>query len=284
MTQQHPLASAGDGRRRLALLVQYDGSAYHGWQRQQNGTTVQATLEQAVGLLDPGFSGSVVAAGRTDSGVHAAGQVVHLDVCSPVPVERWPKALNGRLPADIRVLAARCMADHWHACFQARSRLYRYRIYNGVHPDLFLRAYSWHRYATRLDEVRMAAALQPLLGYHDFGAFRRAGSRRSHSCTTVQAVQVVRTDDVVTVDVQCSGFLYGMMRLLLGQLVAVGEGRLGLDAFERRWRSGCRQDVKEAAPPLGLCLLKVAYADEIFPPHTARPSPVWQIPGDRMVR
>ena len=277
MTQQHPPAAVGDECRRLALLVQYDGSAYRGWQRQHNGPTVQATLEHAIRALDPDFTGTAVAAGRTDSGVHAAGQVVHLDVRSPIPVHRWPKALNGCLPADIRVLSASCMPGHWHACFQARSRLYRYKVYNGLQPDLFLRSFSWHRYAVKLDEKRMAAALKPLLGQHDLRAFRRAGSNRSHSRTTVQAVQVVRTGDMVTVDVQCSGFLYGMMRLLLGQLVAIGEGRLGLNVFEQRWRHGCRHEVKEAAPPQGLCLLKVGYGHEIFPGQASHSNVLWHV-------
>ncbi len=215
-----------------------------------------------------------MAAGRTDAGVHGAGQVVHLDVASPMPDHRWPKALNGHLPPDIRVLAARTMPNQWHACFSACWRRYRYRLYNNPVPNLFLRTTSWHRYCTRLDEQPMAAALETLLGNHDLRAFQRAGSSRSHTYTTVQAVAVERRGDLVTVDVQCSGFLYGMMRLLVGQLVAVGEGRLPVATFEQRWRLGRREEVKEAAPPQGLCLMAVGYGPAVFP-H-ANPCPVWQ--------
>ena len=251
--------------RRLALLLQYEGTAYHGWQRQRHGATIQAVLEAAAGKLQPGFHGVAVAAGRTDAGVHAAGQVIHVDVNSPIPDHRWPKALNGCLPPDIRVLAARTVSSRWHACFSARWRRYRYLLYNDSLPNLFLRTITWRRYNTRLNEQRMAAALQPLVGYHDLRAFQRSGSARRHARTTVQAVAVQRRGDLVAVDVQCSGFLYGMMRLLVGQLTAVGEGRLPVDVFERRWRQGKREEVRWAAPPQGLCLTAVGHEPALFP-------------------
>jgi tRNA pseudouridine38-40 synthase len=103
------------------------------------------------------------------------------------------------------------------------------------------------------------------VGEHDFSAFQKAGSRRSHARTTVQEVSLVRQGDLITTEIQASGFLYGMVRLLMGQLVSVGEGRLGLDAFRERWQQQRRQDVKEAAPPQGLCLLRVGYPQPVFP-------------------
>ena len=111
----------------------------------------------------------------------------------------------------------------------------------------------------------MAEALHDLLGEHDFRAFQRAGSRRAHARTTLQEVHLERQGDLITLELQASGFLYGMVRLVVGQLVAIGEGRLDLETFRRRWRSGLRAEVKEAAPPHGLCLLRVGYAGEIFP-------------------
>ena len=111
----------------------------------------------------------------------------------------------------------------------------------------------------------MATALGELVGEHDFSAFQKAGSRRSHARTTVQEVSLVRQGDLITTEIQASGFLYGMVRLLMGQLVSVGEGRLGLDAFRERWHHQRRQDVKEAAPPQGLCLLRVGYPQPVFP-------------------
>ncbi len=196
--------------------------------------------------------------------MHAAAQVVHFDAAGPIPPRRWPKALNGRLPATIRVRAAAAVPSEWHACFSARYRRYRYTIYNGRAPNLFLAPWSWHRHNVRLDEVRMEALLQELLGEHDFTAFQRAGSRRAHAITTLQEVSLERQGDLVVVEVQASGFLYGMVRLLMGQLVAVGEGRLEPEVFRRRWRERARAEVKEAAPPQGLCLLRVGYGEPVF--------------------
>jgi tRNA pseudouridine38-40 synthase len=197
--------------------------------------------------------------------VHAAAQVVHFDAAGPIPASRWPQALNGRLPPTIRVRAAAAVSPDWHACFSAQYRRYRYTIYNGRAPNLFLAPWSWHRYNVRLDEGRMAAALRELRGEHDFGAFQRAGSRRAHAVTTVQEVGLERHGDLLVVEVQASGFLYGMVRLLMGQLVALGEGRLEPQEFHRRWRERARADVKEAAPPQGLCLLRVGYRESLFP-------------------
>jgi tRNA pseudouridine38-40 synthase len=229
---------------------------------------VQQTLEEAIAGLDPGGPGRTMAAGRTDSGVHAAGQVAHFDTAGPIPAQRWPKALNGRLPSTIRVRAAAAVPSHWHACFGATYRRYRYTIHNGRAPNLFLAPWSWHRYQWRLDEQRMGRALEGMLGEHDFSAFQRAGSRRAHARTTLQEVGVERDGDVITVELQASGFLYGMVRLVMGQLVAVGEGRLSLEHFDQRWRQRQRTEVKEAAPPHGLCLLRVGYPQPLFPEPT----------------
>ena len=255
----------GSSRRRIALCLQYDGSAYCGWQRQPRDPSVQETLEGALAQLDRLGSAVAVAAGRTDSGVHASGQVVHFDTAGPIPAHRWPAALNGRLPASIRVRAAAAVPADWHACFSASYRRYRYCLYNARTPNLFLAPWSWHRYRLRLDEGLMRRALEGMLGRHDFAAFERAGSSRSHSVTTLQEVQVQRLGDLITVELQASGFLYGMVRLVMGQLVAVAEGRLSLETFEQRWRTRARASVKEAAPPQGLCLIRVGYPQELFP-------------------
>jgi len=251
--------------RRIALCLQYDGQSFHGWQRQCNARSVQDTLEHAIRRLDPASSGHTMAAGRTDTGVHAAAQVVHFDCAGPIPAQRWPKALNGVLPATVRVRAAAQVPDHWHACFSATHRRYRYTIYNGQRPNLFLAPWCWHRYRLRLNESLMRRALEGMLGEHDFAAFQRAGSRRSHSRTCLQEVRVERRGDLIEVELQASGFLYGMVRLVMGQLVAVAEGRLNLDAFEQRWRQRQRTEVKEAAPAHGLCLLRVGYPQPVFP-------------------
>ncbi|MCP9776053.1 tRNA pseudouridine(38-40) synthase TruA [Cyanobium sp. WAJ14-Wanaka] len=249
---------------RIALCLQYDGSSYCGWQKQRNAPSVQERLEKAIAELDPHRPVHSVAAGRTDTGVHAAGQVVHFDAAGPIPPERWAKALNGRLPATIRVRSATVVKSDWHACFAANYRRYRYTIYNGRTPNLFLAPWSWHRYRRRLDERAMAEVLEEMLGEHDFSAFQRAGSRRANARTTLQEVLVERQGDLVTTELQASGFLYGMVRLVMGQLVAVGEGSLGTAAFRERWRNLRRSEIRDSAPPQGLCLLRVGYPQEIF--------------------
>ena len=251
-------------KNRIALIIQYYGSGFRGWQNQKDSVTIQGTLEEKIAELNPSKRVKVIAAGRTDSGVHASGQVVHFDYSGPIPIHKFPSALNGRLPTSIKVLEAVKVPDDWHACYSAIYRRYRYSIFNGSYPNLFLQNISWHKYKFRLDVNLMKHALDDLLGLHDFAAFQKAGSNRRHSLTTVQDVSIFRRGDIVTVEIQASGFLYGMVRLLMGQLVAVGEKRLSLEKFKYRWRMGLRSEVKEAAPPHGLCLIRVGYEQKIF--------------------
>ena len=249
---------------RIALVIQYDGSGFSGWQNQKNFITIQGTIEEKIAELYPIRPVKVIAAGRTDSGVHASGQVVHFDYSGPIPVHKWTSALNGRLPASIKVLEAVNVPRNWHACYSAKYRRYRYSIFNASYPNLFLQNISWHKYRVPLDINLMRHALNDLLGLHDFAAFQKAGSNRINSLTTVQEVSICRDGDIVTTEIQASGFLYGMVRLLMGQLVAVGEKRLTLEQFKFRWRNGLRSEVKEAAPPHGLCLIRVGYDETIF--------------------
>ena len=259
-----PISAEPSQLHRVGLSLQYEGSGFCGWQRQHNGRSVQAELEKAIAALDPRRPIRATAAGRTDAGVHAAGQVVHFDCDGPIPACRWAPALNGRLPSTIRVRESVPRPLDWHACHSAIYRRYRYIIHNGRRPNLFLSPWSWHRYHQFLDDERMLKALKGLLGTHDFAAFMRAGSRRAHSRTTIQDVMLIRQGDLLRVEVQASGFLYGMVRLLVAQLVAVGEHRLSVDAFEERWRERRRHEVREAAPPRGLCLLRAGYEEPVF--------------------
>tara|TARA_Y100001968_G_scaffold228329_1_gene211129 strand:- start:182 stop:997 length:816 start_codon:yes stop_codon:yes gene_type:complete len=249
---------------RIALVIQYDGSGFSGWQNQKDLRTIQGTIEDKISDLDPKRPIKVIAAGRTDAGVHASGQVVHFDCSGPIPIHKWPSALNGRLPSSIKVLEAVKVESDWHACYSAKYRRYRYSIFNGSYPNLFIQNISWHKYKIPLDTNLMRHALNDLLGMHDFAAFQKAGSTRTNSVTTVQEVSISRNGDIVTVEIQASGFLYGMVRLLMGQLVAVGEKRLPLQEFKYRWRHSLRSEVKEAAPPHGLCLIRVGYEEKIF--------------------
>ncbi len=253
---------------RIALVIQYLGTHFHGWQRQPRQRTVQEELEEAIAAV-LGHPVTVIAAGRTDSGVHAAAQVVHFDATGTIPPHRWPDILNSRLAKDIVVRASIPVSKTWHARFSAIWRRYRYTLYTESRPNLFVRPYTWHYYYGELDEALMQAALEPLRGHHHLAAFHRSRSSRTHSWVEVQEVECRRQGPFVLIEVQASGFLYGMMRLLVGMLVEVGRGVRSPRNFTELWQAERRDQVKYAAPPQGLCLLRVGYPD--FP----LPSDIW---------
>ncbi len=245
-------------------MIQYQGARFFGWQRQSQGRTVQGEVEALIAsIVDSPVT--LHCAGRTDSGVHAAAQVAHFEVVSPIPPERWMGVLNTRLPDDIIVRASAAVSEDWHARFSASWRRYRYTIYTDRRPNLFLRPFVWHYYRAPLDERRMLAALTPLLGTHHLSALERSRSARPHSWVDVQDVLCRRRGPFVEIEVQASGFLYGMMRLLVGMLVQVGEGSRTVEEFTEIWRNERRDLVKHSAPAQGLCLLRVGYPDCPFP-------------------
>lgn len=225
-------------------------------------------MEKAIAQV-VGHPVNLVGAGRTDAGVHAAGQVAHFDVSSSIPPEAWAKVLKEYLPDDVLVLASAEVPPHWHACFSASYRRYRYTIYTGKFPNIFLNPFTWHYYYRPLDEHLMQQALEPMLGLHDFSAFRRAGSPRTHSMLEVQQVHCERYgEDLINIEIQASGFLYGMVRLMVGMLVEVGAGKKSLSEFYDIWKNGRRDMVKYSAPAKGLCLLKVGYPQMPFSHQT----------------
>lgn len=264
----HQLANAlGDQWQRVALIIQYRGTAFHGWQRQTQERTVQAEIEAAIAtiLTQPV---TLQGAGRTDAGVHAAAQVAHFEAPTVIPAERWAAILNDRLPGDdIVIRASAPVADRWHAQFSAEWRRYRYTFYTGRYPNLFVQPYVWHYYYQPLDESLMLAALTPIVGYHNLAAFHRAGSDRAHSWVEMQDVKCDRSGHFVRVELQAKGFLYGMVRLIMGLIVQVGRQQLSPEGFTAIWQNQRRDLVKYSAPPQGLCLLRVGYAEFPFPPE-----------------
>jgi tRNA pseudouridine38-40 synthase len=250
--------------RRVALVIQYAGTNFSGWQKQPTGRTVQAEIETALGKV-LGQPTNLFGAGRTDSGVHAAAQVAHFENPSVIPDHHWASALNSRLPDDILILASADVDDYWHARFSASYRRYRYTIYTAKQPNLFVRPYSWHYYHRPLDLDRIQAALNPLLGTHHLAAFHRTDSGRSHSWVDVQEAICHQSGDFIQIEIQANGFLYGMVRLIMGLLVQVGAGELSVAEFTDIWQNEHRDKVMHSAPAKGLCLLRVGYADFPFP-------------------
>jgi tRNA pseudouridine38-40 synthase len=259
------LATDPQPSQRVALVIQYLGTHFHGWQRQPNQRTVQEAIEAAIADV-VGHPVVIHAAGRTDTGVHAAAQVAHFTVKTRIPAYRWADVLNARLPEDILIRASAAVSDDWHARFSATWRRYRYTIYTDARPNLFVRSTAWHYYYDRLDETLIQQALDPMVGRHHFAAFHRANSSRPHSWVDIQEAVCYRHDPFLYIEVQAGGFLYGMMRLLVGLLVQVGRGERSIDDFTRLWTEQKREEVKYAAPPQGLCLLRVGYPDLPFSP------------------
>lgn len=255
-----------DFKKRTALVVQYIGTNFCGWQKQKSGRTVQQTIETTITDV-VGKPIRIQGAGRTDTGVHAAGQFAHFECESPIPGNKWSKILNDRLPEDINIRASQEVSDQWHAQFSALWRRYRYTIYTHPTPNLFVKPFAWHYYQAPLDETLIQAALTPLLGRHHLSAFHRSGSSRSHSWVEIQAAECSRRGSFIHIEIQANGFLYGMVRLLVGMLVEVGQGKLSLEQFKDIWINERRDLVKYSAPAKGLCLLRVGYPKSLFPPH-----------------
>ena len=249
---------------RVALVIQYLGTHFHGWQRQLQQRTVQEEIEKAISVI-LGYHVTLHGAGRTDAGVHAAAQVAHFDATGRIPAEKWATVLNSYLPKDILIRASQGVSNSWHARFSAAYRRYRYTLYTEDRPNLFVRPFSWHYYYAPLDEALIQAALKPLMGKHHLAAFHRAGSKRKHSWVEVQVAECYRTGSFLHIEIQADGFLYGMVRLLVGMLVEVGSQERSLSNFTEIWTYQHREKVKYAAPPQGLCLLRVGYPDFPFP-------------------
>ncbi len=262
-TKNHKLIT-NNPPQRIALVVQYAGTHLYGWQKQSRGRTVQSEIENAIATVI-GQPVVIYGAGRTDSGVHAAAQFAHFDNPSVIPAERWAAILNSRLPDDIVIRASAEVPERWHARFSALYRRYRYTIYTAKRPNLFVRPYCWHYYHEPLELGRMQAAIVPLLGKHHLAAFHRSDSGRSHSWVNVQDVGCHQSGDFIQIEIQANGFLYGMVRLLVGMLVQVGNGDLTVAQFTDIWQTEQRDRVRHSAPAKGLCLLRVGYPDFPFP-------------------
>lgn len=246
--------------RNIKLIVAYDGTNYHGFQ-EQRGTglpTVQETLEKCLSRL-AGRRVQVIGAGRTDAGVHARGQVVNFNAEGwPIPVERIPLAMNGVLPGDIVVTGAEEVAGDFHARFSARSKTYRYSIWNDRLPSPFHRLYSYFL-PVPLDLEAMSRASAYLLGRHDFKCFQAAGSAVTDTVRVLWRADIRREGPLVQFIFQGNGFLYNMVRIMVGTLVQVGTGKISPERVKLILESRDRIEAGPTMPPRGLCLEQVEY-------------------------
>ena len=244
-------------KKRILLTISYDGTAYVGWQYQDNGPSIQDEMEKALQKALGQFV-RVTGASRTDAGVHALGQRAHFDVCSSIPPEKYPFVLNRYLPEDIRVTAARQVPSDFHARFQAVGKLYSYRIHNAPHASAVFRNCTAH-VPVALDVDAMRRCAQPLLGEHDFAAFAAAGGQAKTTVRRIDFFSVDRDGEEVTLRVHGNGFLYNMVRIIAGTLIDVGHGKLDEGCVFRAIQSKNRLDLGVTAPARGLELTRVEY-------------------------
>ncbi|MEO8680831.1 MAG: tRNA pseudouridine(38-40) synthase TruA [Vicinamibacterales bacterium] len=264
--------------RTLKLTIAYDGSAYSGWQRQENGPGIQAAIEDEIAPI-VGRHTPIVAAGRTDAGVHAAAQVASLTIEHPVTCEDLQRALNARLTRDIRIRSIEETALGFDARRDAKSKTYRYAVWNGSTPSPFIRHVVWH-VPHALDLGRMAAAARLLIGQHDFAAFQGGGSdvktttRRlidfevreinvhddEFAALPAVGIDTTRADSrLIRFEVTGAGFLRHMVRNIVGTLVDIGRNRTAVDEMTAILESKNRAKAGPTAPAQGLMLWKVEY-------------------------
>jgi len=243
---------------RYKITVEYDGGPFVGWQRQDTGPSIQAALEDAIFA----FSGErlkVRAAGRTDSGVHARGQVAHFDLAAAKPVEEVRGALNYHLkPNPIAVPTVELAPPGFHARFSATHRSYRYRILNRRTRAGIDAGFVWH-VPVPLDLGPMTEAAQVLTGHHDFNSFRSVACQAKSSVRTLDALSVRREGEEVVIDVGARSFLHNQVRILVGTLALVGRGQWTPHDVAEALAACDRTRAGPTAPPLGLCLMEVRY-------------------------
>lgn len=247
-----------------ALRLEYDGTPFNGWQRQNNGPSVQQVLEEAAAKLNAGNPVASVAAGRTDAGVHATGQVAQLTLPTGFTPDRLRDALNFHLkPHPVAVLAVVPAPEGWNARFSATSRLYRYRILNRRARPALDAHRVWH-VSTPLDAATMHRGAQHLLGRHDFTSFRAAACQAKSPIRTLDRLDVTRIGDEIEITAQARSFLHHQVRNMVGTLKLVGQGTWPEARIAKALAAQDRAAAGPTAPPDGLTLLGVGYAEDPF--------------------
>jgi tRNA pseudouridine38-40 synthase len=250
---------------RIALGIEYDGTDFHGWQRQRTGRTVQGCVEEALSRVAD-HKLAVICAGRTDTGVHATEQVIHIDTVAVREEKAWIRGGNANLPSDIRVQWAREVDDSFHARFSARRRHYRYVILNRSCPSAQFRHRASWVYA-QLDVASMRAGAIHLLGEHDFTSFRALACQAKHPIRTIHTLDVHRCGDFFYIDVVANAFLHHMVRCIAGVLITIGRGEASPDWAREVLQARDRAAGGITAPAAGLYLVAVHYPAQFILPR-----------------
>jgi len=245
--------------RRLKLIIAYDGAPFAGWQSQSHGNTIQDHLERAFKRIG-GERVRVHGAGRTDAGVHAIAQCAHADVATKVlPPARWTEALNALLPPAIRVMRCQYVSSDFHARLSARGKIYRYRIWSAPVLPPFEHGRAWH-IPRPLDLRAVKKAAKHFVGTHDFAGFAaNRGKPEKSTIRTIYSVRVRQKGPCITIEFDGDGFLYKMVRLIVGSLVKCALGKMRIDDVVARLDSGQTTSTRFAAPAEGLFLVRVRY-------------------------
>ena len=248
--------------RNIALKLMYAGTAYHGWQVQKNAVTVAETLDKALSSV-VGHPVRCVGAGRTDAGVHARVYVANFRTTPSIPLDRLPLAVNTRLPDDIVVVKATRVSDGFNAIGSCRKKEYTYLIYNSRLGDAFYVNRAWF-YPRRLDEAVMARAAEQFVGTHDFRAVRSVGTETRTTVRTVHYFRVEREGDLIKCRVCADGFLYNMVRAMVGTIVYAAEGKLAPEDIPAILDSGDRTLAGPTVPPGGLYMTGLWYDEPVL--------------------
>lgn len=240
------------------FTITYDGNAYHGWQIQPHGPTIQGTIEKALETIVQQKC-RLTASGRTDAGVHAYGQVAHVLIDTQIPASRLQKGINSLLPPDISIVGCEIVPAKFHARFDAQKKLYRYQIINGPYPVPIGRQYVWQIFQP-LDLAAMQEATGYLIGEHDFKTFESAGSPRNHTTRHILSAKWEEPrKQHLTFEIEANGFLKQMVRNIVGTIVDVGKGRFQPEDIPRMLAAQNRSVAGQTAPAAGLFLVEVTY-------------------------
>jgi len=259
--------------KKIALGVEYQGTAYCGWQSQNHCDSVQQNVQQALSKV-ANEPIAVRCAGRTDTGVHAIGQVVHFETSANRPNQAWIEGVNTNLPFDIRIVWAMEVPDEFNARFSAVARQYRYVIFNrNVHSAVLAKRVTWVR--RPLDENKMDQAAKTLLGEHDFTSFRALACQANHAIRTIQSVSVTRNGDFVFVDIQANAFLHHMVRNIVGSLLRIGQEQKQTNWLIELLALKDRSKAAMTAPADGLYFVNAFYPEKYNLPRNQLTELLW---------
>lgn len=245
--------------RNIKIIIEYDGTNYSGWQIQKNAPSIQEEIQKAI-LKITGEKVSLIGAGRTDSGVHAKGQVANFNTSSNIAEEKFAYALNSKLKDDIIIKNSEEKPMEFHSRYDAKSKVYSYTIHKGIFPPAIMRKYVYHfSYGRLLKLETLEKAANHFIGTHDFKAFMASGSSVKNTVRTIYNIEIIEKDDFFKIFYHGNGFLYNMVRIITGTILYAGMGKIDLDSIPDIILKGEREIAGFTVPAHGLCLENIYY-------------------------